>query len=123
LQGKELQVAKRQTVRRSWEFRKKAVERMKSGENARALGKELGVHRSLLYRWRDQFAALGEAGGAKRSPEEPGAARLCRENSQLKQALAEKILEVDFFKSALQKVAARRQQSAGARASTTKSGE
>jgi transposase-like protein len=115
LQGKELQVAKRQTVRRSWEFRKKAVERMKSGENARALGKELGVHRSLLYRWRDRFAAIGGTGSAKRSPEEPGEARLCRENSQLKQALAEKILEVDFFKGALQKVGARRQQNTGVR--------
>jgi hypothetical protein len=41
----------------------------------------------------------------------------------LKRLLAEKTLEVDFFKGALQKVAARRQQSAGARASTTKSGE
>ena len=116
-------MAKRQTVRRSWEFRNKAVERMKSGENARALAKELGVHRSLLYRWRDQFTALGATAGEKGSPEEPGEARLCRENRQLKQALAEKILEVDFFKGALQKVAARRQQSTGARASTTKSGE
>src|ERR1035441_7596494 len=96
---------------------------MKSGENARALGKELGVHRSLLYRWRDQFAALGETASAERSPEEPGAARLCRENSQLKQALAEKILEVDFFKSALQKVAARRQHSTGATGAMTQTGE
>jgi transposase-like protein len=83
----------------------------------------LGVHRSLLYRWRDQFAALEATAGKKGLREEPEEARLCRENSQLKQALAEKILEVDFFKGALQKVAARRQQSAGARASTTKSGE
>jgi transposase-like protein len=89
----------------------------------RALAKELGVHRSLLYRWRDQFAALATTAGEKGSRGEPAEARLCRENSQLKQALAEKILEVDFFKGALQKVAARRQQSTGARASTTKSGK
>jgi hypothetical protein len=39
--------------------------------------------------------------------------------------LANKTLEVDFFKGALQKVEARRQTSgeSGARASTTKSGE
>jgi hypothetical protein len=52
-----------------------------------------------------------------------GEGLLYRENNQLKQALGEKTLEVDFFKGALQKVAARRQHSAGAKASTTKSGE
>jgi hypothetical protein len=44
---------------------------------------------------------------------------LYRENNQLKQALGEKTLEVDFFKGALQKVAARRRQNAGAKASTS----
>jgi hypothetical protein len=41
----------------------------------------------------------------------------------LKQLLAEKTLEVDFFKGALQKVEARRQKSGinGEKASTTKS--
>lgn len=116
-------MAKRKNVWRSWEFREKAVERMESGESTRALAKELGVHRSLLYRWRDRLATVkptaSNEGLAKRSKE----GLLYRENNQLKQALAEKTLEVDFFKSALQKVAARRQQSAGAKASTNKSGE
>ncbi|HLA09494.1 MAG TPA: hypothetical protein VJ023_02685 [Pyrinomonadaceae bacterium] len=35
--------------------------------------------------------------------------RLRRENSKLKRALADKTLQVDFFKGALQKVEARRQ--------------
>jgi hypothetical protein len=49
---------------------------------------------------------------------------LRRENQQLKQALAEKVLEVDFFKGALQKVEARRRPNgkAGATASTPRSG-
>jgi hypothetical protein len=53
-----------------------------------------------------------------------GESRLERENRLLKQALAEKTLDVDFFKSALQKVAARRQgrSKPGETASTTKSG-
>ena len=116
-------MAKRKNVWRSLEFREKAVERMESGETTRALAKELGVHRSLLYRWRDRLATVkpiaSDEGLAKRSRE----GLLYLENNELKQALAEKTLEVDFFKGALQKVAARRQQSTGARASTTKSGE
>ena len=116
-------MAKRKNVWRSLEFREKAVERMESGETTRALAKELGVHRSLLYRWRDRLAGgeptASDEGLAKRSRE----GVLYRENKQLKESLAEKTLEVDFFKNALQKVAVRRQQSAGAKASTTKSGK
>jgi hypothetical protein len=50
---------------------------------------------------------------------------LTREICQLKRLLGEKVQEVDFFKGALQKVEARRQnnESTGARASTTKSGK
>ena len=50
---------------------------------------------------------------------------LRKEVSQLKRVLAEKTLELDFFKGALQKVEARRQQSggSGAKASMTKSGK
>jgi hypothetical protein len=48
-----------------------------------------------------------------------------QENQQLKQALAEKTLEIDFFKGALQKVEARRQSSGkvGGTASTPRSGK
>jgi transposase-like protein len=55
---RELQVVKRKNLWRSVEFREKTVERMKSGETTRALAKELGVHRSLLYRWRNRLAAV-----------------------------------------------------------------
>jgi hypothetical protein len=49
---------------------------------------------------------------------------LRKEVNHLKRVLAEKTLEVDFFRSALQKVEARRQQSdkSGEKASTSKSG-
>jgi transposase-like protein len=90
-----------------------AVERLKTSDNIVALSQELGVHRRLLYHWRDRWDALdGEQESA-----------LLKENSQLKQALAEKTLELDFFRGALQKVEARRQQSgiSGEKASTTKS--
>jgi len=35
-------------------FRKIAMERLKSCESVTALSEELGIHRTLLYKWRDQ---------------------------------------------------------------------
>jgi Transposase. len=98
------------------------VERLKESDNIVELAKELGVHRRLLYRWRDQLEPMAKKEGA--SPPSPEA-RLRNEVNQLKRALAEKTLEVDFFKGALQKVEARRQpqDGTGATASTTKSGK
>ena len=115
-------MAKRRVGRYSEEFRRQCVERLKQSENIVELAKELGVHRRLLYRWREQFDPVAKAKGPPpNSPE----ARLRQEVSQLKRALADKTLEVDFFKGALQKVEARRQPQAvtGAPASTTKSGK
>ena len=98
------------------------IERLKQSDNIVELAKELGIHRRMLYRWRDQLEpAAKKARGAPQS----GEARLRNEVSQLKRALAEKSLEVDFFKGALQKIEARRQpqDGTGAKASTTKSGK
>jgi transposase len=97
-----------------------AVERLKSCDNIVALSQELGVHRRLLYQWRDQ----SEDFQGEESP--PGNAResaLRKEISQLQRVLADKTLELDFFKGALQKVEARRRNSGmtGEKASTTKS--
>ena len=103
-----------------------AVERMSSCDNISALAEELGVDRYTLYRWRDHAQATppDETEGEP-IVEDPRDVRLRQENDVLKRALAEKGLEVDFFKGALQKVAARRQQnkSSGERASTTRSGK
>jgi transposase-like protein len=114
LQRKELQVGKKRVGRYPRAFRELAVERMKSCDNITALAQELGVHRSVLYQWRDQL------GPREQVPE----SRLERENQILKQALADKTLEADFFKGGLQKVEARRQSNAqaGETASTTESG-
>jgi transposase-like protein len=121
LQGKELQVAKRRVGRYPKAFRRMAVARLKSCENIVALARELGIHRRLLYKWRDQLEPVehGEAYPLPSSPE------LRRQVHQLKRLLAEKTLEVDFFKGALQKVEARRQRSSssGEKTSTTKSGK
>ena len=50
-------------------FQKMAVERLKSSENIVALAKELGVHRRLLYKWRDQIEPIGDG---EAPPENPG---------------------------------------------------
>ena len=115
-------MAKRRVRQYTNEFRQMCVERMKQCDNIGALAKELNIHRRLLYRWRDQLEPVAKEEGAQPQSRE---ARLRNEVSQLKRALAEKTLEVDFFKGALQKVAARRQQSSahGETASTTKSGK
>jgi transposase-like protein len=97
-----------------------AVERMKSCENIGALAEELSVHRRLLYKWRAQLEPEDSQEGENRRE-----SILRHENNQLKRALADKTLEVDFFRGALQKIGARRQQSknSGERASTTRSGK
>ena len=98
------------------------MERMRNCDSVLELAKELGVHRSVLYQWRDQLAPLDRL--EWREAEETGESPLERENRRLKQALADKTLEVDFFQSALQKVAARRRSNTkpGGTASTTRSG-
>jgi transposase-like protein len=126
LQGKELRVAKKRVAKKrrySREFRRRAVQRMKNSENIVALTEELGVSRRQLYRWRDQ-QDLVEQGEGVASSQNSRESTLRNELNQLKRVLAEKTLEVDFFKSALQKVEARRQRSnrSGEKASTVQSG-
>ena len=90
-------------------FRQYAVERLKQCDNIVALSKELGVHRRLLYTWRDQLEPAESADGPP--PANSRETTLRKEVSRLKRALAEKTLEVDFFKGALHEVQARRQRS------------
>jgi transposase-like protein len=112
---------KRTTGRYPQAFRKMAVERLKGCDNIVALSAELGVHRRLLYKWRDQLEPIDDG----QAPPENGKERELRlQVTQLKRLVADKALEADFFKGALQKVEARRQSNkpAGETASTTKSG-
>jgi transposase-like protein len=115
-------MGKRRVGRYPRAFRQMAVDRLRKCENVVALSEELGVHRRLLYKWRQQL-----------EPPEPDGIvipdtrefTLTKEICQLKRLLGEKVQEVDFFKGALQKVEARRRkkENIGARASTTKSGK
>lgn len=103
------------------EFQRLAVARMKVCDSVADLARELGIPRQTLYVWWDREES-------KRSPEpersNEDVIRLEEENRRLKRLLAEKTLETDFFRGALQKIETRRQKNdSGARASTTRSGK
>jgi transposase len=103
-------------------YRRYAVARLKDSANVSKLCRELGLSRQLLYGWRDRFEReQGRHLEASQATER----QLRKEVSDLKQLLAEKTLQVDFFKGALQKVEALRQASTGSgeMASTSKSGK
>ncbi len=95
--------------RYSRKFQRMAVERMRTCENVGELARELGVRPRCLYKWRAKLEALEPGEEAARPSTHAVAYR--KENHQLKRLLAEKTLEVDFFRGALQKVEARRQKS------------
>jgi len=114
-------VAEKRVGRYPKGFRRMAVERLKSCDNIVVLAQELGVHRRLLYKWRDQLEPMEESEGSLLHNSRVAALR--KGISQLRRVLADKVLEVDFSRGALHKVEARRQGqgSSGEKASTTRS--
>ena len=108
------------------EFQLYAVERMKVSANISALAEELGIPRMRLYGWRKRLDPVAKSASYRASytAADEEKVLLGQQLREVKQLLAEKTLEVDFFKGALQKIEARRQKSAttGGTASTSKSG-
>ena len=94
-------MAKRRVGRYSNEFRRACVERMKQCDDISALSRELDIDRRLLYRWRDQYDPPDKSEWPP--PQNSRESTLRKEVSQLKRVLAEKTLELDFFKGALKK--------------------
>src|SRR5579872_6062528 len=95
---------------------------MKLADNIVELARELGVRRPLLYQW--EAAAEGRGRGRKkkgggqqpnRSVSNSGTreAALSEEVRWLREALAKKVKEADFFRGALQRVEVLRQSSGG----------
>ncbi|HEV3200144.1 MAG TPA: transposase [Bryobacteraceae bacterium] len=111
--------------RHTVEFKRQAVERMKTCENIEALARELKIQRKLLYTWKYQFEGRPEPRHANLgiTAEDRKEKQLRDEITKLKSALADKTLENDFFKSALLRIKEGRQRSSetGASASTTTS--
>lgn len=96
------------------EFKLRAVERMRAGENVSALANELRVRRKLLYDWKqlvDQGRPLRTLGRPVRTPADPKAAASAgAERIRELEALAGRLaLENRFFAGALQNVEELRQ--------------
>jgi transposase-like protein len=112
--------AKLKRVYRKWSMEEKraAVARMESVTHG-ALAAELGIHARLLHRWRAELRLLDRK--AKRGSSRERA--LERENRELKDALATKVLEADFLQGVLRRIEARRQPASGSgeTASTSRS--
>jgi transposase-like protein len=108
--------------RHTVEFKRQAVERMKTCQNIHELARELKIQRKLLYTWKYQLEGRPEARHANLgiAAEDRKEKRLQDEIAKLKVALANKTLENDFFRSALLKVKEGRQPKSapGALAST-----
>ena len=98
------------------ELRRQAVERMNACGNIVGLARELGVSRRVLYQWRDRMEQTDSSPGRSRE------LILRKQILKLKRLLANKTLEVDFFRHALQRIGARRRQNfhPGDKASTTR---
>ena len=112
--------------RHTLEFKKQAVERMRTCENIHELARELKIERKLLYTWKYQLEGHPEPRHANlaTTAEERKDKQLRDELARIKSALADKTLENDFFRSALRGIREVRQRItlAGASASTSPSG-
>ena len=98
-----------------------AVERLRTCDDVGELARELGLTQRCLYKWRTKLEVVEPGEEASRPSTHTASYR--KEIQQLKRLLAEKTMEVDFFKGALQKVEARRQKhgDSGETASTRRS--
>jgi|SRR5580692_860556 transposase-like protein len=107
--------------RHSVEFKRQAVEQMKTCQNIRQLARELKIQQKLLYTWKYQFEGRLEPQNADLgiTAEERQEKKLRDENVRLKTALAEKVLESDFFRSALRSIEEKRQGKTGNGASAS----
>ncbi len=112
-------------------FKLEAIRRLEAGESASALAEELGVKRTLLYRWRDACRAGGElslreklgrplkaealamaqARGPAAKASDLAAAR--RQIAELERTVGRQQLDLDFFKQALRHIEASRQPISG----------
>lgn len=112
--------------RRKWdrysaEFRQRALERMKTCDNVKALAKELGVARQQLYWWKQR--ANPREPGTTEDPRDRRIRELTKKVAELEGVIGQKTLELDFFAGALRRIEESRQKKdvSGETASTRKS--
>jgi transposase-like protein len=120
-------MSKQRRRRFSREFKMKVIERLEAGESGTALGLELSIKRTIIYRWRD----LWRQGGSAVLRGKPGprtkaealelqrargvAARAGdltearRQIAELQRKVGQQQVDLDFFKQALRRIEASRQ--------------
>ncbi len=96
-------------------LRERAAERLMLGESATRLAKELGVHRTTLYDWKRRLLSRRRSRGAgrPRDAKDLRIEELENKVAQLEGVVGRQWAELDFFDSALRRIAAKRQRSAG----------
>ena len=104
----------------SRDFKLKALERIERGETISALSAEFGVHRQLLYKWRDahRVGRLGARRGRPTKAEALAREGVSAERSELEAAqrriaelerkVGQQAVELDFFQGALRRIKASR---------------
>lgn len=93
----------RKNRRFSLAFKKKAVERMRTGENVSALAVELKVLRKTLYEWRDALEGHPKRGRPPKPRGSPApTSPLPDQVAHWKAVASQLALENHFFKQALQ---------------------
>jgi transposase len=102
---------------RTAKFKERAVQRMLAGESVSELGRELGVRRSLLYRWRDAyrkegaigFRPIGRPGWSEEKKAEGTQARI----AELERKVGRQAMVIDFLRRASKRVEELRRPSKG----------
>ena len=100
--------SKKKRERRTARFKERAVQRMAAGEPVTGLSRELGVRRSLLYRWRDAyrkegvsgFRPIGRSGWSEQKQAEAAEARI----SELERKIGHQTMVIDFLRRAFRRV-------------------
>lgn len=105
----------------SLEFKRATLARMAAGELVSSLAVEIGVHRQLIYKWRDaeragslgrrrgrpsKLEALSRAAGLAEGNE---LALTKRRVAELERKIGQQAVELDFFRGALRRIEASRQ--------------
>jgi len=99
--------------RYSLDFKRRAVAQMAKCDNVVTLARELKVHPSLLYIWKDQLQGTPGPRRADLSQNRSTSVekQLREENRLLKEALGQKTMELDFFADALRGLKEQRRKS------------
>lgn len=118
------------------EFRVSVAKRILNGEGVSAIHHELGIKRSVLYRWRDAYRKEGEVGLERQVGRPPGhglpkpppamteEAQLRQQVQELERKVGQQAMQLDFFRGAFKRVkeSMPSKGGAGGRSSTPKSG-